>query len=182
MFQPRSWELSFKDGEEKSRNRKPRDKFSCLWFMPSKVLNMREEMLSERSKIVKGKRMGSEIFRQLSCKVCRRTFYKLLNWSNSELDNRITITDMKYFNMKKGHSVVSHLFPHPPRLRSKEKFGQKKGEFEDWNRTFVQMVMGRGFMKKVHCIELSEPDPPTFKDSSTRCIEASLFYTLEALN
>ena len=79
--------------------------------------------------------------------------------------------------------------PHDPHVQgeicaktSKEKFGQKKGEFEDWNRTFVQMVMGRGFMKKVHCIELSEPDPPTFKDSSTRCIEASLFYTLEALN
>ena len=65
---------------------------------------------------------------------------------------------------------------------SKEKFGQKKDEFKDWNRTFVQMVMGRGFMKKVHCIELSEPDPPTFKDSSTRCFEASLFFTLEALN
>ena len=39
---------------------------------------------------------------------------------------------MKYFNMKKGHSVVSHRFPHPPRLRSKEKFGQKKGELEDF--------------------------------------------------
>ena len=145
-------------------------------------------MLSERSKIVKGKRMGSEIFRQLSCK---------------------------------GHSVVSHLFPHPPCLRSKEKFGQKKGEFEDWNRTFVQMVMNRvpleevdesdnaadekiwqsfenlkevvnnikfpvvlleGYMKKVHCVEFSEADSPTFKNSPARRIEASLFYTLEALN
>ena len=83
-----------------------------------------------------------------------------------------------------AHSVTQNIpfFMKTCAKTSKKKFGQKKDEFEDWNWTFVQMVMGRGFMKKVHCIELSEPDPPTFKDSSTRCIEASLFYTLEALN
>ena len=98
---------------------------------------------------------------------------------------------------------------------SKKKFGQKKDEFKDWNRPFVQMIIGRGLMNvlrdkwgvamreraqslalsssekgdthqqnrfetsvedfhsvfrpdgaesevcswKVHCIELSEPDP-----------------------
>ena len=100
----------------------------------------------------------------------------------------------------------------------KEKFGQNKGEFEDWNRTFVQMAMDRvpleevdesdnaadekiwqsfenlkevvnniefpvellqGYMKKVHCVELSEADSPTFKNSSTRRIEASLFIHLK---
>ena len=40
----------------------------------------------------------------------------------------------------------------------------------------------QGYMKKVHCVELSETDSPTFKNSSTRRTEASLFYTLEALN
>ena len=38
----------------------------------------------------------------------------------------------------------------------------------DTNSPEVMAEMIDIFMKKVHCNELSEPDPPTFKDTSRR--------------
>ena len=61
----------------KSRNPKPRDKWSLLWFIPSQVLNYREEITDGKGRsIKKGKRFGFERFNQLSCKVCRKAFHK----------------------------------------------------------------------------------------------------------
>ena len=124
MFQPRSWELSFLRVVKKKNQEIA--KFSCLWFMPSKVLNMREEMLSERSKIVKGKRMGPEIFRQLSCKVCRRTLQtsELIKFRVRQQNHN---NWNEIFQHKKGAFSCQLPFPTPPRLKSK-----KKGELEDF--------------------------------------------------
>merc|ERR1712129_228380 len=63
--------------KKKSRNPKPRDKWSLLWFIPSNVLNLREEGCNEKGQIVKkGKRHGFDRFNELSCKVCRKAFHK----------------------------------------------------------------------------------------------------------
>jgi len=63
--------------KKKSRNPKPRDKWSLLWFIPSNVLNMREETTDGKGQTVKkGKRQGFDTFNQLGCKVCRKAFHK----------------------------------------------------------------------------------------------------------
>ena len=40
----------------------------------------------------------------------------------------------------------SHALEEACAKTSKKKFGQKKDEFKDWNRPFVQMIIGRGLM------------------------------------
>ena len=40
----------------------------------------------------------------------------------------------------------SHALEETRAKTSKKKFGQKKDEFKDWNRPFVQMIIGRGLM------------------------------------
>ena len=63
--------------KKKSRNPKPRDKWSLLWFIPSNVLNMREETTDGKGQTVKkGKRHGFDTYNQLGCKVCRKAFHK----------------------------------------------------------------------------------------------------------
>eukprot|EP00091_Calanus_sinicus_P013646 TRINITY_DN3026_c0_g1_i7.p1 TRINITY_DN3026_c0_g1~~TRINITY_DN3026_c0_g1_i7.p1 ORF type:complete len:395 (-),score=123.82 TRINITY_DN3026_c0_g1_i7:42-1226(-) len=63
--------------KKKSRNPKPRDKWSLLWFIPSNVLNMREEATDGKGQTVKkGKRHGFDTYNQLGCKVCRKAFHK----------------------------------------------------------------------------------------------------------
>jgi len=63
--------------KKKSRNPKPREKWNLLWFMPTQVLNSREDVTDGKGKFVKrGKRFGFDRFNQLGCKVCRKTFHK----------------------------------------------------------------------------------------------------------
>jgi len=63
--------------KKKSRNLKPRDKWSLLWFIPSNVLNIRDETTDGKGQTVKkGKRHGFDTFNQLGCKVCRKAFHK----------------------------------------------------------------------------------------------------------
>ena len=90
-------------------------------------------MLSERSKIVKRKRMGPEIFRQPSCKVCRRTLQtpELMKFRIRQQNHN---NWNEIFQHKKGHSVVSYRFPHRPVWRVRRRAS---------SRTFVQMVMER---------------------------------------
>merc|ERR1712179_71383 len=77
--------------KKKARIPKPRDKWSLLWFIPSQVLNSREE---GSTGVKKGKRLGFDRFNQLSCKVCRKVFHKFqsLAFHNSdEHDSRINL-------------------------------------------------------------------------------------------
>ena len=61
----------------KSRSHKPRDKWSLLWFIPSQVLNFREEVDDGKGRnIKKGKRLGFDRFNNLSCKIRRKAFHK----------------------------------------------------------------------------------------------------------
>lgn len=62
--------------KKKSRNPKPRDKWSVLWFVPTQVLNLREVTGVMGQTIKKGKRIGFDTFNQLTCKICRKTFHK----------------------------------------------------------------------------------------------------------
>ena len=63
--------------KKKSRNPKPRDKWSLLWFIPSQVLNSRDDITDAKGRFVKrGKRLGFDRFNQLNCKVCRKVFHK----------------------------------------------------------------------------------------------------------
>jgi len=63
--------------KKKSRNPKPRDKWSLLWFIPSQVLNSRDDVTDAKGRFVKrGKRLGFDRFNQLNCKVCRKVFHK----------------------------------------------------------------------------------------------------------
>jgi len=102
-------DADFSATKKMSRNSRRRDKLSRVWFMPSKVLNMREEINKGRGRIMKGERIGLEIFRQLSCKVCRKTFHKIQglvfhgygedhgqvnpSWSRRFLKARFVLTD-----------------------------------------------------------------------------------------
>ena len=71
----------------KSGNPKPRDKWSILWQIPSKVLNLREEVSDNKGKIVKkGNRFGFDTYKRLSCKVCRKTLYKYQSLSFHSVD------------------------------------------------------------------------------------------------
>lgn len=73
--------------KKKSRNPKPRDKWSLLWFIPSNVLNLREEVSDGKGQTVKkGKRFGFDTYNQLSCKVCRKAFHKYQSLAFHSLD------------------------------------------------------------------------------------------------
>ena len=73
--------------KKKSRNPKPRDKWSLLWQIPSKVLNLREEVSDNKGQIVKkGNRFGFDTYKRLSCKVCRKTFHKYQSLSFHSVD------------------------------------------------------------------------------------------------
>ena len=73
--------------KKKSRNPKPRDKWSLLWQIPSKVLNLREEVTDHKGQIVKkGKRFGFDTYNRLSCKVCKKTFHKYQSLSFHSVD------------------------------------------------------------------------------------------------
>ena len=66
----------------RSRYPKARDKWSLLWFIPSNVLNMREETTNVKGQVIKkGERVGFETFNQLSCKDCRTVFHKTLSFA-----------------------------------------------------------------------------------------------------
>jgi hypothetical protein len=66
----------------RSRYPKARDKWSLLWFIPSNVLNMREETTNVKGQVIKkGGRVGFETFNQLSCKDCRTVFHKTLSFA-----------------------------------------------------------------------------------------------------
>ena len=68
------------------------------------------------------------------------------------------MTEMKYFNIKRGLQL-SATVSHTARLRSKAKFGKKKGELEDC----VQMVRGPRFFFK----ETVEPSLDFYDDRIT---------------
>ena len=68
--------------KKKSRNPKPRDKWSLLWVIPSQTLNKREDITDSRGAVVRrGKRNGFDSFNSLSCKLCHITFHKKLTLS-----------------------------------------------------------------------------------------------------
>jgi len=97
--------------KKKSRNLKPRDKWNLLWFMPSQVLNSREDVTDGKGRVVrKGKRFGFDRFNQLGCKVCRRTFHKYqsLAFHNKDqhntLSNRPSISRSPSVPVKKNFS------------------------------------------------------------------------------
>jgi len=60
--------------KKKPRQRKPREKWNCLWFLPTPVLNRREDYGGGRS----GKREGFTAYNRLSCKGCKKTFHKTI--------------------------------------------------------------------------------------------------------
>ena len=77
--------------KKKSRNPKPRDKWSLLWFIPSQTLNIREDITDSRGTVVRrGKRIGFDSFNSLSCKLCHKSFHKkpALSFHNQDQHNQ----------------------------------------------------------------------------------------------
>ena len=65
--------------KKKSRNPKPRDKWSLLWFIPSQTLNKREDITDSRGAVARrGKRIDFDSFNSRSCKLCHISFHKKL--------------------------------------------------------------------------------------------------------
>merc|ERR1712179_395070 len=102
--------------KKKARIPKPRDKWSLLWFIPSQVLNSREE---GSTGVKKGKRLGFDRFNQLSCKVCRKVFHKFqsLAFHNSdEHDSRINLASPR---VQYQPAAVQRTYSEPARKSSR---------------------------------------------------------------
>ena len=63
--------------KKKSRNPKPRDKWSLLWFIPSQTLNIRKLLQTLKEQLLEAvKTIGFDSFNSLSCRLCRKCFHK----------------------------------------------------------------------------------------------------------
>ena len=110
--------------KKKARTPKPRDKWSLLWFIPSQVLNSREEESNGRGQVVKkGKRLGFDRFNQLSCKLCRKVFHKFQNFAFHNDDEHDGQTNPAPLNVRPRvqhqPAVVQRTYSEPVRKSSR---------------------------------------------------------------
>ena len=110
--------------KKKARTPKPRDKWSLLWFIPSQVLNSREEESTGRGQVVKkGKRLGFDRFNQLSCKICRKVFHKFQNLAFHNDDEHGGQTNPAYLSarprVQQQPAAVQRKYSEPVRKSSR---------------------------------------------------------------
>ena len=121
--------------KKKSRNPKPRDKWSLLWFIPSNVLNLREEVSDGKGQTVKkGKRFGFDTYNQLSCKVCRKAFHKYQSLAFHSLDK-----DHGRLNLSNSRSGP-HSWNSVVNSRTVQTFSTKKNIVEAQRTNLVEPV------------------------------------------
>ena len=121
--------------KKKSRNPKPRDKWSLLWFIPSNVLNLREEVSDGKGQTVKkGKRFGFDTYNQLSCKVCRKAFHKYQSLAFHSLDK-----DHGRLNLSNSRSSP-HSWNSVVNSRTVHTFSTKKNSVEAQRTNLVEPV------------------------------------------
>ena len=130
--------------KKKSRNPKPRDKWSLLWFIPSQTLNIREDITDSRGTVVRrGKRIGFDSFNSLSCKLCHKSFHKKQALSlhnqgqhNQRNNNTKSVTNVSKLSdnassgVKRKVSEVTKV-PFEPARKSSRLSGRKPVNYDD---------------------------------------------------
>jgi len=106
--------------KKKSRNPKPREKWNLLWFMPTQVLNSRDDVTDGKGQFVKrGKRFGFDRFNQLGCKVCRKTFHKYQSLAFHNKDQHSQSNRSSIIRSPSGTAPVKKNFSEPVRKSSR---------------------------------------------------------------
>ena len=95
--------------KKKSRNPKPRDKWSLLWFIPSQTLNIRKNLTDSKGTVIRSsKRIGFDFFNSLRYRLYRKRFHKKQTLSFHKQDQhqqRKSVTNVSWTSCNDPNGV-----------------------------------------------------------------------------